>query len=113
ELQGEGKPDDTGRRVTAYTYRLAKDYEGRRIVYKPGDNLHAELPLRDDWMLSWLRGRAGGDQPGHLTLNEAPLHKKSQAATSGEVVKPVVLKVTRGQPIPQVPDLVPGVNLKK
>src|SRR5262249_46207082 len=37
---------DARRRVTTYTFRLNKDYQGKRIDYHPGDSLYATLPLR-------------------------------------------------------------------
>ena len=114
ELIGEPQRDPS-RRLTTYVYRPG---DGRGLLtYQPGDELWAELPLRDadnqDWQFTWTGSRSGVYQFERL-LTQPRLHRKGQPATGGEIADGVRLQVPEGQgSIPSLPDLLPVVRLGK
>jgi hypothetical protein len=106
EQTGEGKRD-ADRRVTTYTFELSK---GARVVYLPGDELWAILPLRENMQLTWQRNRSTTYQ--FERLFRAPrLHKADEDATKGELVDDVRVTVTPPEGWPRVPDLLPVARL--
>jgi hypothetical protein len=108
------KRRDAQRGVTVYNLR-PKD--GSALTYRPGDDLNAELPVRDPddraMRLTWGRGRSQVYQFEHLT-REPRLHARNAEAATGQIEPAVRLQVAPGQgTIPRVPDLVPVVKLEK
>jgi hypothetical protein len=108
EQAGEPKRD-ADRRVTVYTFQLSK---GDRIVYLPGDDLWATLPLRDNMQLTWARNRSTTYQ--FERLFRAPrLHKADEDAAKGDLVDDVRVLVSPPEGWPRVPDLLPVVRLAR
>lgn len=110
--QGEGVRDPQ-RRLT--TYRFVPE-GGKTLVFRPGDSLWADLPLRDkdnrDMLFTWSICRALTYQ--FERLQRPPrLHRKDQDNTAGEIAEGVVLRVNPSRGLPRVPDLLPVVRLEK
>lgn len=108
------KKRDAQRGVTVYALR-PKD--GSSLTYRPGDDLNAELPVRDaddrTAKLTWGRGRSQVYQFEHLT-REPRLHARNAEPTAGQIEPAIRLQVAAGQgTIPRLPDLVPVVKLDK
>jgi hypothetical protein len=108
EQAGEPKRD-ADRRVTVYTFQLSK---GDRIVYLPGDDLWATLPLRENMQLTWQRNRSTTYQFERL-LREPRLHKADEDARKGELVEDVRVAFSPAEGWPRVPDLLPVVRLAR
>jgi hypothetical protein len=108
EQVGEGKRD-ADRRVTVYTFELSK---GNRIVYLPGDELWAVLPLSNNMQLTWQRNRSTTYQFERL-LRAPRLHKADENAAKGELVEEVRVTVSPPEGWPRVPDLLPVVRLTR
>jgi hypothetical protein len=108
ETSGEGERD-ARRRVWTYSFRTAS---GQSFTYRPGDDLWASLPLRDDWMFTWVRGRSLMYQFERLA-RPPRLHKVKEATTSGTLEEKVRLIITPPEGIPPLPDLLPVVRLEK
>jgi hypothetical protein len=106
EPSGEGERDPQ-RRVWTYSYRVR---DGQTLTYRPGDALWAKLPLRDDWMLTWVRCHSLMYQFERLT-RPPRLHKKGEATTSGTLEEGVRLTILPADGVPRVPDLMPVVRL--
>lgn len=103
---GEGERD-AQRRVWTYQFRLR---EPQILTYRPGDALWASLPLRDDWMFTWVRSRSLMYQFERLT-RPPRLHKTKEATTSGTLEEEVRLTILPADGVPRVPDLMPVVRL--
>src|SRR5262249_28916107 len=73
----EGPQSDTERRVRTYTLRPEGD--GKLLVYHPGEELWATLPVENsgkpDWLLTWARSRSEDFQFEHLAT-PPQLHRK-------------------------------------
>jgi hypothetical protein len=112
ELQGEGRRDRP-RGVTAYTFVPAGD---TRLTYRPGEELWAELPLKDadnrDWVFTWSVSRSRTYKFERLLRESPRLHRPGQDVTQAEIVKGVTLTVTPEDGVPKVPDLLPVVKLE-
>jgi hypothetical protein len=107
EPSGEGQRD-ARRRVLTYSFRPA---DGQRLTYRPGDPLWATLPLRDDRMFTWVRGRSLMYQ--FERLNRPPrLHKTKEESTDGTLEEKVFLTITPAGGVPSLPDLLPVVRLE-
>ncbi len=103
---GEGERD-AQRRVWLYQYRLR---ESQTLTYRPGDVLWATLPLRDDWMLTWVRSHSLMYQFERL-IRPPRLHKTKEATTNGTLEEEVRLTILPADGVPRVPDLMPVVRL--
>jgi hypothetical protein len=108
EQFGEGERDPV-RRVWTYSFRAV---EGQRLTYRPGDALWASLPLRDDLMLTWVRGHSLMYQFERL-VRPPRLHKKKEEANTGTLEEKVRLSITLPDGIPRLPDLMPVVRLEQ
>lgn len=106
ELSGEGERDPQ-RRVWRYSFRVR---EPQTLNYRPGDALWARLPLRDDWMLTWVRGHSLMYQFERLT-RPPRLHKANETTTRGTLEDEVRLTILPADGVPRVPDLMPVVRL--
>ena len=111
EPLGEGQYNPQTR-VTTYTFRTTG--EGS-IVYRPGDELWAKLPLRKPgesggWAFSWIRGRSRLYQFEHLERG-AWLHQEGKDPSSGRYEESLRLVPAGDTRIPRVPDLMPVVKL--
>jgi hypothetical protein len=103
---GEGERDPQ-RRVWLYSFRLG---EAQTLTYRPGDALWATLPLRDGWLLTWVRGHSLMYQ--FERLNRPPrLHQAKEEPTSGTLEEGVRLTIIPADGVPRVPDLMPVVRL--
>jgi hypothetical protein len=105
---GEGERDPQ-RRVWTYSYRLR---ESQSLTYHPGDALWATLPLRDDWMLTWVRSRSLTYQFERLT-QPPQLHQKKEAAAKGTLEEAVRLMIVPADGVPRLPDPMPVVRVAK
>jgi hypothetical protein len=107
------KQRDAQRQVTTYNLHL-KDKE--TLIYRPGDSLWAELPVRDsskpeeEWQFLWATSRSLVYQFERLRRSPRLL-RKGQETSEGKIEDGVVLTVTQGSLGPAVPDLVPVVHL--
>jgi hypothetical protein len=108
EQSSEGQRD-APRRVWTYSFRPVA---GQRLTYHPGDALWAQLPLRDDWMLTWVRGRTLMYQFERL-LRPPRLHRSKEAAVDGTLEKKIRLTISPAEGVPRLPDLMPVVRLEK
>jgi len=108
ELSGEGERDPQ-RRVRRYAFRVRKP---QALTYRPGEDLWATLPLRDDWMFTWVRGRSLMYQFQRLT-RPPRLHKQedNKYPTRGTLQEEVRLTILPADGVPRVPDLMPVVRL--
>jgi hypothetical protein len=111
EPLGEGQHDAQARQTT-YTFRTTGDGS---IVYRPGDDLWARLPLRKPgaaggWALSWIKGRSRLYEFEHLLLG-AWLHRDGERPGSGKYYEDLRLVPAGDTQIPRVPDLMPVVKL--
>jgi hypothetical protein len=108
------KHHDAQRGLTTYTLR-AEDKQ--LLLYRPGEELFAQLPARDaegrEQMLTWAISRSQVFQFERLV--RAPrLHLPGQDNTQGQLMPGIRLMIAPGQgSIPPVPDLVPIVKLPK
>jgi hypothetical protein len=103
---GEGERDPQ-RRVWIYSFRLS---ESQTLTYRPGDALWATLPLRDDWMFTWVRCHSLMYQFERLT-RPPRLHQAKEATTSGTLEEGVRLTIVPADGVPRLPDLMPVVRL--
>jgi hypothetical protein len=108
------KQREPQRGVTVYLLRLK---EGSTLTYHPGDDLIAQIPVRDgdnrEMQLTWARGRSQVYQFEHL-VREPRLHRRSEEAIKGQLEPAIHLSVPPEQgSIPRVPDLVPVVKFTK
>jgi hypothetical protein len=102
---------DTDRHQWIYTYRPRGGKSSVPIIYKPGDDFWAVLPLRDGLQFTWARSHSAMYQ--FQALNAAPrLHKATEANTEGKIAEGVVLEVSPKDGVPRVPDLMPVVPAK-
>lgn len=110
-IRGEGRRDAKNR-VTRYAL---EPETGATPIYRPGDSLWAELPLRDkdnrDMLFTWSACRSLVYQLERL-VRPPRLHRKDQENTAGDIAEGVLLLVPEGG-IPAVPDLLPVVKLEK
>jgi hypothetical protein len=107
------KQRETQRGATTYTLR-PKD--GSSLTYRPGDNLNAELFVRDsdnrELKLTWARGRSQVYQFEHL-LREPRLHARAMEPSRGQLEPRIRLEIAPGHGnIPLVPDLIPVVKFQ-
>jgi hypothetical protein len=102
--EGERNPQ---RRVWTYSFRLR---EPQTLTYRPGDALWATLPLRDDWMFTWVRCHSLMYQFERLT-RPPRLHRTKEATTSGTLEEEVRLTIIPADGVPRVPDLMPVVKM--
>ncbi|HEY7429079.1 MAG TPA: hypothetical protein VH682_32930 [Gemmataceae bacterium] len=107
EPSGEGQRD-APRRVWKYSFR---PLDGQRLTYRPGELLWATLPLRDDWMFTWVRTRSVMYQFQCLT-REPRLHKAEKDPSTGTLEEKVFLTITPAGGVPSLPDLLPIVRLE-
>jgi hypothetical protein len=105
---GEGERD-APRRVWTYQYRLS---EPQTLTYRPGDHLWAELPLRDDWMLTWVRSHSLMYQFERLA-RPPRLHRTKEATTNGTLEEEVRLTILPADGVPRIPDLMPVIRFTK
>ena len=108
EQTGEAKRDPD-RRITVYQLDLKK---GKRIVYLPGDDHWATLPLRDNMQLTWALNRSTRYQFERL-LRPPRLHKADEPNAKGERMEGVRVLVSPAEGWPRVPDLLPVVRLSR
>jgi hypothetical protein len=108
EQSGEGERD-AQRRVWTYQFR---PIEGQRLTYHPGDALWATLPLRDDLMFTWVRGRSLMYQFERLT-RPPRLHKAKEESSTGTLEENVHLTIAPADGLPRLPDLLPVVRLEQ
>ena len=106
EQVGEAKRD-SDRHVTVYQLDLKK---GKRVVYLPGDDLWAALPLRDNMQLTWALNRSTMYQFERL-LRSPRRHTAGEPTEKGERVEGVRVLVAPPEGWPHVPDLLPVVRL--
>lgn len=108
EEEGRRNPQE---RVTVYTFLRES---GSGLVYRPGDTLYANLPVRRDgdadWMLTWARSRSSLYQFERL-VRPPRLHRRAEENTRGELLENVTVTVTPEGGLPKVPDLMPVVIL--
>ncbi len=109
ELLGEGQQDAAGKR-TRYTFQPKG---AATLTYRPGETLHAELPVKsgedESWLLSWDRSRSRTYQ--FEALARPPrLHHKAPADAAGSVEREVSLSVVPDSGLPAVPALVPDLS---
>jgi hypothetical protein len=102
---------DAQRRVTVYTFQRES---GGPLVYRPGDTLYADLPVKrsgatGDWLLTWARARSAVYQFERL-VKPPRLHARGQDNTSGELLEDLTLVVFPERGVPRVPDLLPVVK---
>lgn len=109
ELSGEPERDPQ-RRVRRYSFRVR---DPQTLTYRPGDALWATLPLRDDWMLTWVRCRSLMYQFERLTLPPRLHERGKEASTSGTLQDEVRLSILPADGAPRVPDLMPVVRLSR
>jgi hypothetical protein len=108
------KQREPQRGVTIY---LLRPKEGATLTFHPGDDLIAQLPVRDgenrEMQLTWARGRSQVYQFEHL-VREPRLHRRNEEAIKGQLESAIHLSVPPEQgSIPHVPDLVPIVRFTK
>jgi hypothetical protein len=102
---------DTEHHQWIYTYRPRGGKSGVPIIYKPGDDFWAALPLRDNLVFTWARSHSAMYQ--FQALAAAPrLHKATEANTDGKIAEGVALEVSPKDGLPRVPDLMPVVPVK-
>jgi hypothetical protein len=99
---------DPRRRVWTYSFRVS---EAQTLTYRPGDSLWAALPLRDDWMFTWVRCHSLMYQFERLT-RPPRLHQAKEEATRGTLEEEVRLTIVPDDAVPRVPDLMPVVRLR-
>ena len=113
-LEPFGEPrDDPQNRLRTYSFRAP---EGGALVYRPGDKLWAELPVRKEgesgpWAFTWVRGRSQMYQFEHL-VRGVYLHPVDQPPGSGRYYEDLGLQPGPETQIPSVPDLMPIVRLE-
>jgi hypothetical protein len=109
-LEDEGRRNSQ-ERVTVYTFVCES---GSSLVYRPGDTLYANLPVRRDsdadWLLTWARSRSSLYQFERL-VRPPRLHRKTEENTRGNLTEDVTITVDPESGLPRVPDLMPVVNL--
>lgn len=103
---GEGERDPQ-RRVWTYSFRLP---EAQTLTYRPGDALWATLPLREDWMFTWVRCHSLMYQFERLA-RPPRLHQTKEEATRGTLAEEVRLLIVPAEGLPRLPDLMPIVRL--
>ncbi len=102
---------DADRSEWVFTYRPKDGQAPRPLIYKPGDDFWARLPLKDNLQFTWARSHSGVYQ--FQCLSRAPrLHKATEANTEGKVAEGVVLEISPKDGVPRVPDLMPIVPAK-
>lgn len=105
ELQREPQVD-RGRRLRLYTYRLTR---GDKVVFHPGENLWAELPLSGgERRLVWSQARSSLYLFERLRNPPRVQALTARSLEDGQVVSGAGLVVREGS-IPAVPDLLPDV----
>jgi hypothetical protein len=109
EQSGEGERDPA-RRV--WTYRFGRPLGQQAFTYRPGEELWAELPLRDDLKFTWGRNRSSMYRFERL-LRPPRLHKMTEPNTAGTLEEKVRLTITPADGVPRLPDLLPVVRLEK
>jgi hypothetical protein len=114
KLHGDEGRREPQRRVTVYTFWRDS---GTSLVYRPGDQFYAHVPVRkegDDraWMLTWARDRSELYQFECLT-RPSRIHRQDQPNTSGDLTDDIRVTVDPERGLPKVPDLIPVVKLKK
>ncbi len=96
-------------RTMRYTFRLA---DGRSIVYRPGDDLHAELPLKGGkQILAWVDSRSALYQLERLANTPRVGTEGAASHAGGRLADGVTLDLRGDDPLPAVPDLLPPVRL--
>jgi GTPase SAR1 family protein len=103
-----GEPQlDRGRRLRLYTFRLAR---GDRIVFKPGDNLWAELPLSGgEQRLAWSQARSSLFLFERLRTTPRVQPVGAKSLDAGRPVTGAALVIRPDESVPHVPDLLPDV----
>jgi hypothetical protein len=98
---------DPRRNVWVYTFRAAKR---DRLVFRPGNKLWAELPLRDGRTLTWAEARSA--LYPFECLHRPPRLQDKDATTlsEGSVQEGVRLAPSPEGGVPRVPDLMPAVR---
>jgi hypothetical protein len=108
ELLDDGRHDAT-RPVTRFTF---KPTAGTTLLYRPGDTLWADVPVKSDdqadWMLTWTSGRSQVYQFERLA-QPPRLHRKDQPNLEGKMEEDIALHVSPEGGLPTVPDLMPRV----
>jgi hypothetical protein len=108
-----GKERDTQRGVTAYSLRPS---DSAALFYRPGAELYAVLPMRDndnrEWQLTWARSRSQVYQFERL-IRPPRLHRRDQDNIKGEIANGVAILPAPPGAIPPVPDLVPIVKFDR
>jgi hypothetical protein len=107
EPSGEPQHDKT-RRVRSYTYRLIG---GDRIVFRPGDNLWAELPLRGGKdRLVWSQARSSLYLVERLRNPPRQQPSNARSLDEGRLIEQARLVIRPEDSVPRVPDLLPDVR---
>jgi hypothetical protein len=109
-LEGRKGEYDAQARVQPVTFRATG--EGT-LVFEPGDEVWAKLPLRKGeagaWAFSWIRGRSRLYEFEHLARG-AWLHEEGKEPTTGRYYEDVRLIPLGDTRIPTVPELMPVVK---
>ncbi len=107
EPSGEPQHDRT-RRVRIYTYRLTV---GDRVVFRPGDNLWAELPLRGGKeRLVWSQARSSLYLVERLRNPPRQQPSNARSLDEGRLIERARLLIRPEDSVPRVPDLLPDVR---
>lgn len=108
-FEPSGEPTlDSARRVRVYTFRLS---EGKGIVYRPGDQFWAELPLAGGReRLAWSQSRSALYQFEALRLPPRLQGGEATSPNEGRVLDDVRLVPRPEDGVPAVPDLMPWVR---
>ncbi|MFL5339183.1 MAG: hypothetical protein ACJ8F7_03365 [Gemmataceae bacterium] len=106
---------DPVRRVTTFSF-VPEGLD--RLTFTPGDQLWAELNLRDAdssrWKMSWLQSRSYGAYSFERLVRTPRLYPADEPdAYRGVLPKGVYLTITPENGVPRVPDLLPTVPKPK
>jgi hypothetical protein len=108
-FEPSGEPQhDRARRVRIWTYRLTV---GDRVIFRPGDNLWAELRLRGGKeRLVWSQARSALYLVERLRNppRQQPVNAKS--LDDGRLIERARLLIRPEDSVPRVPDLLPDVR---
>ncbi|MFM7151826.1 MAG: hypothetical protein ACKO23_18515, partial [Gemmataceae bacterium] len=108
EPSGEGSLDPDTRTWT-FPYRCVEG-EGR-LVFRPGDKLWAEVPLRGGTdRLVWSQARSARYQFERLLLPPRIQPLQSPSITEGRILEDVRLELKPEGGVPSLPDLLPEVR---
>jgi hypothetical protein len=103
-----GEPQrDRGRRLRLYTFRLTR---GDQVIFRPGDNLWAELPLSGgELRLVWSQARSSLYLFERLRTTPLVQPVSARSLDAGRPVTGATLVIRPDDSVPRVPDLLPDV----